>query len=244
MEESSAPTRVGEPTVPGTIARVIHRMQDIRDRLDPHDGVAYFNRVYLRLSELVVQSLAEGFFKDSAFVERLAVIFAGLYFQNVDAAGVAQKPDRSWRPLFDARFNRVVWPIQFALAGMNAHINHDLALAVTATCQEFGKGPDTPPLHEDYQRVNELVAKVESEVRQSFETKLFHLATKDAEALKHIVGSWSIIAARDLAWDNTELLWALRTTPLLYDKSVDALARTVGAMGRMLVTAVVPPPPG
>lgn len=126
---------------------------------------------------------------------------------------------------------------------MNAHINHDLTLAIIATCQEFGKTPDTAPVHADYQRVKELLAKVESEVRQSFETKLLHVATKDAETLKHIVGSWSITAARDLAWNNTELLWGLRNIPFLFDKSVAALAQTVGVVGRMLVASVVPPPP-
>jgi hypothetical protein len=111
------------------------------------------------------------------------------------------------------------------VSGVNAHINHDLTLAIIATCQEFGKTPDTAPVHADYQRVKELLAKVESEVRQSFETKLLHVATKDAETLKHIVGSWSITAARDLAWNNTELLWGLRNIPFLFDKSVAALAQ-------------------
>jgi hypothetical protein len=54
---------------------------------------------------------------------------------------------------------------------------------------------------------------------------LLHVATKDAETLKHIVGSWSITAARDLAWNNTELLWGLRNIPFLFDKSVAALAQ-------------------
>jgi hypothetical protein len=126
---------------------------------------------------------------------------------------------------------------------MNAHINHDPPLAVVATCKEFEKDPDTPPVHADYQRVNELLTKVESEVRQSFEAKLVHLATKDTEALKHIVGSWSITAARDLAWNNTEMLWAQHNMSFLYNKSVASLAYTVGTTGRMLVTPVVPPPP-
>jgi hypothetical protein len=173
----------------------------------------------------------------------LDVIFASLYFQSFEAAQAGGTPDRSWKPLYDARSNPVVWPIQFAFAGMNAHINHDLPLAVIATCKEFGKAPDTTPIHADYQRVNELLAKVESEVRQSFETKLLHLATSDAETLKHIVSSWDITAARDLAWDNTEVLWTQRTIPFLYDKSVAALAETVGLTGRLLVTPVVSPPP-
>ncbi|MGH3784134.1 MAG: DUF5995 family protein [Pseudonocardiaceae bacterium] len=218
-------------------------MEEIADSLDPHDGVACFNRMYLQVTQLVGQNLVENFFEDAAFIERLDVIFAGLYFQNFEAVGAGHQPDPSWKPLFDARSNRVVWPIQFAFAGMNAHINHDLPLAVIATCEEFGETPDTAPIHADYQRVNELLAKVESEVRRSFEAKLLHLATKDAETLKHIVGSWSITAARDLAWNNTEMLWGQRTMPFLYDKSVAVLAQTVGATGRLLVTPVVPPPP-
>lgn len=236
MNESTASS-------PGSVNEVIERMQKIRDSLDPRDGVACFNRMYLQVTELVGQNLVEGFFEDDAFIGRLDVIFADLYFQNLDAVGAGQKPDPSWKPLFDARSDRVVWPIQFAFAGMNAHINHDLPLAVIATCKEFGKTPDTAPVHADYQRINELLAKVESEVRQSFEAKLINLATKDAETLKHIVGSWSLTAARDLAWNNTETLWAQHTTPFLYDKSVAALAQTAGTAGRMLVTPVVPPPP-
>jgi hypothetical protein len=192
-------------------------MQKIRDSLDPHDGVACFNRMYLQVTELVGQNLVEGFFEDAAFMERMDVVFADLYFQGFEAAQAGRTPDPSWKPLYDARSNRVVWPIQFAFAGMNAHINHDLPLAVIATCKEFGKTPDATPIHADYQRVNELLAKVESEVRQSFETKLLHLATNDAETLKHIVASWGMTAARDLAWNNTEMLWTQHTTPLLYD---------------------------
>lgn len=245
MDKSQVSTPSGESTTPspGPVAAVIERMRNIRDRLDPRDGVACFNRMYLQVTELVGQNLVDGFFEDNTFIERLDVIFAKLYFRNVDAVESGQRADPSWQPLFDARSNRVVWPIQFAFAGMNAHINHDLPLAVVATCKEFGRDPDTTPVHADYQRVNELLAKVESEVRQSFEAKLVHLATKDAEALKHIVGSWSITAARDLAWDNTEMLWAQHNTPFIYNKSVASLAHTVGTTGRMLVTPVVPPPP-
>ncbi|MBV9011609.1 MAG: hypothetical protein JO272_06080 [Pseudonocardiales bacterium] len=245
MEKNSTSTQTSGSTVPpsGPVAEVIQRMKEIRDSLDPHDGVACFNRMYLQVTELVGQNLVEGFFEDAAFIERLDVVFAGLYFQGFEAAQAGRVPDPSWKPLYDARSNRVVWPIQFAFAGMNAHINHDLPLAVVATCKEFGKTPGTAPIHADYQRVNELLAKVESEVRQSFEPKLLHLATNDAETLQHIVGCWGITEARDLAWDNTEMLWAQRAMSFLYDRSVAALAQTVGMTGRMLVTPVVPPPP-
>ncbi|NJP93852.1 hypothetical protein HCN51_31165 [Nonomuraea sp. FMUSA5-5] len=225
-----------------TVEAVIDRMRRIGQDLDPLDGVACFNRMYLQVTELVAANLVEGFFDDAPFVERLDVVFANLYFHNVDAAPRGHKPEACWAPLFEARDNRTIWPVQFALAGMNAHINHDLALAVVQTCKERGTTPSTPPVHSDFLKVNELLAKAESQVRQSFETHLVRLATKDAEALKHIVGSFSIARARDAAWATVTMLWPQRDTAFLFDGSTATLAQTVGTAGRLLLTPVIPPP--
>ncbi len=40
----------------------------------------------------------------------------------------------AWRPLVEQRAAAGIEPIQFALAGMNAHINHHLPLATVNTC--------------------------------------------------------------------------------------------------------------
>jgi Family of unknown function (DUF5995) len=146
MENDSTPTRTSESTVPppGPLVEVIQRIQKIRDGLDPHDGLAYFNSMYLQVTELMDQGPVEGFFEDAAFVERLDVVFADLYFHSFEATQAGRTPDPSWKPLYDARSNGVVWPIQFAFAGMNAHINHDLPLAVIAPVKNSGK-PRTPP---------------------------------------------------------------------------------------------------
>jgi hypothetical protein len=139
MEKMSAQIPASNTMSSDPIAEIIHRMREIRDSLDPRDGLACFNRMYLQVTELVRRNLVEGFFEDDDFVGRLDVIFANLYFDNIDAVEVGQDLDPSWKPLFDARSNRAVWLIQFAFCGMNAHIEHDLPLAVIATCQEFGK---------------------------------------------------------------------------------------------------------
>lgn len=224
-----------------TVAEVIERMRQIERSLDPRDGVACFNRVYLQVTELVAQRLTEDFFDDDAFVEQLDVIFAGLYFQNVDAAQAGNRTNRSWRPLFAAREDRTIWPFQFVLAGMNAHINHDLALAVISTCAERDTTPWTPPVHADYLRVNELLDQVESQVRRSLEPHLVKIATRHAETLKHLVGSFSVSRARDMAWASVETLWPQRGTPF-FDHSVAILAQTASVVGRLLLTPVIPPP--
>lgn len=66
-------------------------------------------------------------FEDPAFLATLDVVFANLYFaalaaalDDVDAAPAA------WRPLLLQRHDAGIARIQFALAGMSAHINRDL----------------------------------------------------------------------------------------------------------------------
>lgn len=61
-------------------------------------------------------------------------------------------------------------PIQFALAGMNARINHDLPLAVVSTCQALTTAPDAHPHYADYQEADQLLDAAEQSVRESFET--------------------------------------------------------------------------
>ncbi|KOX20506.1 hypothetical protein ADK67_29960 [Saccharothrix sp. NRRL B-16348] len=224
--------------VPASVEQVIERMREIDRALDPHDGVACFNRMYLRVTELVGQNIVDGFFEDPAFLERMDVLFAGLYFKAVDAK-TAPVP---WKPLFDARDNRTVWPVQFALAGMNAHINHDLALAVNATCAERRTTPRTKPVHADYLRVNELLAKVEAEVRAEYEPELLKLPTAEAEQLKHVLSGFSIARGRDVSWGAALTLWDERNLAPLYNTTLATLAAEVAVAGEGLLTPVVPPP--
>jgi hypothetical protein len=60
---------------------------------------------------------------------RLDVVFTGFYFAAI-AGALNQNADTasSWDALFEARNRAGVDRIQFALAGMNAHTNHDLEL--------------------------------------------------------------------------------------------------------------------
>ena len=147
------------------ITAVVRRMEAIAAGLAPADGVARFNDLYLAVTRAVLAETRAGEFEQPELLARLDVVFAGRYFAAVDAA----RPGHAWRPLFDARRSRRIAPLQFALAGMNAHINHDLALALVAVCAEFGVRPDRgTPHHRDYLRVNALLARVEEQVKRRF----------------------------------------------------------------------------
>ena len=57
--------------------------------------------------------------------------------------------------MFSNRNQATIARIQFALAGANAHINHDLPEAIVATCQLTGATPDHAGTHyNDYTALN------------------------------------------------------------------------------------------
>lgn len=219
-----------------TVPQVIERMRAIAAKLPARDGAGVFDRMYLQVTELVLEKLtAGGVFHDDAFMADLDVRFAQLWFDAYDATA---KVSRAWAPLFEARTRNGVLPIQFALAGMNAHIEHDLPLAVVATCAAHGRTPGSPGVREDYEKINDLLAGVEAEIRRSFENKLERQIDDHLGPVAHLVSSWSIDVAREVAWVNTENLWELRRVPALFNAYESALAQTVGMGSRLLLTPV------
>lgn len=218
---------------------VVARLHSIDDELPADDGAAVFNRMYLTVTEQVAAGLAGAqVFRDPVFMEQLDVMFAGLWLEAYDAPGGAVP--KAWAPLFEHRQNRALLPIQFALAGMNSHIGHDLPVAVIATCQQLGASPGDAGVREDYEKVNELLAACESEVRRSFLNEAGQAADEVVGPVVHLVSSWNIDKARDVAWVNVEAMWAIRSVGLLADRYRAALAGTVGMASRYLLTPTSP----
>jgi hypothetical protein len=227
----------GQMTELRTIEDVVARMRAVDAALPPDDGVAVFNRLYLRVTEMVLERLSEGAFHDAAFMAELDLRFAGLWFAAYDAPSAAVP--HAWAPLFEQRATSGLLPIQFAFAGMNAHIEHDLPLAVVATCSARGRTPTSPGVHEDYEKVNDLLAGIEADIRRSFLTEVERAADDSLGPVAHLVSSWNIDKARDVAWVTTNAMWALRSVELLAAPYEAALARSVGMGSRLLLTPVV-----
>lgn len=200
------------------------------------DGAAVFNNVYLRVTDNVMDRLsAGGFFADADFMSELTVRFANYWFAAYDARGAVPQ---AWEPLFTMRSRRGILPIQFALAGMNAHIEHDLPMAVVSTCIARQRAPDGPGVRADYDKVNDLLADAEAEIRRSFLDELQQDVDDRLGPVAHLVGSWSIEKARDFAWVTAQTLWELRPLTQLYRAYATGLARTVGMGSRLLLTSL------
>jgi hypothetical protein len=214
-----------------TIDDVVAQMQGIQQALPPKDGLGAFNRMYLEVTESVRAHIGADFFAAPAFMTRLDVVFANRYFAAVSAAQTGATVPRAWDALLARRHEPGIEPIQFALAGMNAHINFDLAQAVVATCEEQGTQPDTPPLPADYQKVNELLDEADQQVRESFEHGVVLDTDRRLAPVENVVGDWSIKDARAAAWVRARAIWQMRSEPELerdYLDSLDVLVATAG----------------
>jgi hypothetical protein len=216
---------------------VIQIMTDIDQLLPSSDGVKWFNYLYLAVTKAVRDSIASGTFNDAQWLSQLDVVFANLYF---DALGTAQvdvsAAPSAWRPLFAARKDKGIAKIQFALAGMNAHINRDLPVAIVQTYQNTGGSPSRgDPHHVDYERVNDVLDGVERQVRKDFDTGIIGVIDAAAGPVDDVIAMWSVRAARDAAWTHAELLWNLRGLPTLRDDFFATLDNFTGFAARGLL---------
>jgi Family of unknown function (DUF5995) len=221
-----------------SIAEAIARMEAIEAALPAADGIACFNRMYLEVTRQVDSRLGQGFFADPAFMTQLDVAFANLYFAAAGTAGDPAAVPPAWRPLAERRDVPGIEPIQFALAGMNAHINHDLPLAVVSTCLALATSPDSGSHFADYQKVDELLDGIEQSVRESFESAAELTADRHVRAVADLIANWSINSARDMAWNNCLLLWAVRDDEVARGLFLDSLAAATALASRLLLVAV------
>jgi Family of unknown function (DUF5995) len=224
-----------------SVDEAIARMKQIDASLPATDGVACFNRMYLAVTEDVKIKITQGFFADPDFLAALDVAFANIYFAAVDAmTGPADAYPEAWKPLLQKRSEKGIYAIQFALAGMNAHINHDLPIALVETCTKLGTSPDDGTHHADYQKVDALLDAAEQSVREAFESGVVLAVDRRARMVLDLADNWSINTARDAAWVNGLALWECRGDEAVKTATADCLARTVAMASRFLLVAPEP----
>jgi hypothetical protein len=221
-----------------TIDDVITRMRELDDAMPARDGVACFNRLYLATTENVKDAARDASFTRGDFLLALDIAFANLYFAATRAFEAGQPPPPAWRPLFNLRDSRDVAPLQFALAGMNAHINRDLPVALVETFTQMTLEMTRPSDEAtDYDRINDVLVKTEAEVAQAYMTPLMKELDREFDGVEDVVAMWCIKTARSAAWTNGASLWHLRAHPTLSADYLAALDRMVGFAGRGLLVS-------
>ena len=221
-------------TPPATVPEVIAVMQQIETLLPNADGLKWFNRLYLEVTRAVDQQPASTW-QDPAGLLQLDVVFANSYLRAVAGAlsGGADVP-ASWSALFAARFQPGIDRILFAVAGMNAHINHDLALALVASYAESGIAPGLDsPQHADYETVNTLLRDLMPVVLTQLATDTLGVLAEDTGKVGRVLSFWDICKARELAWGFAGQLRGLFGPAK--DAALDAQDAVTGALGRAIL---------
>ena len=220
---------------------VVRMISDIDRTLPDTDGLKWFNRLYLEVTLAVNQAVAGGAFRDPGFIVSLDVVFANLYFDAAAAGDAApSEAPPAWRPLFHARQQPNIARIQFALAGMNAHINRDLPDGIVKSFLAVGGSPTkTDARHDDFERVNGILETVEAQVKSTFSVGVIGDIDKIAGRLDDILAMWSVRSARDAAWTHAEVLWTLGPAPLLRSGFFSNLDHFTGFAGRGLLVPVI-----
>ena len=229
-----------------TVDEVVDRLTGIEENLDGFfsplgggpearrgrpplpDGVACFNGMYLRVTEAVRDALAS--FENREFVERLDVLFAEFYFQAFEAANANAWVSKAWEPLFTRRAEKRL-ALQFAITGMNAHINNDLAHALVLTWRELGLDPAQ---RRDYDKVNDILEQVEKDIKAPLSDALIAEVDTAFGTTDDFLALWSIRQARLQAWERARIMRNVTGDELggLFD-------RLVGFAGNLLLGPAV-----
>jgi hypothetical protein len=226
-------------STPSTISDVIAVMRAIDGLLSVGDGLKWFNLLYMNVTQQIDTQPASAW-KNPAWLTHLDIVFAGFYFRAIAdwLNGAADVPS-SWRALLESRFTGGIDRIQFAVAGMNAHINHDLALALLQTDADLKTvSTYSSPQHDDYERVNGILQDEMPAALAFLATGIVGQLAQDTGKIGRLLAIWNIRAARDLAWDFAD---HLRTIPAMNRTlALAAQDQMTGVLGRSILLMVDP----
>lgn len=228
--------RTAVQTAPQTVADVLRILGTIDSTCADGDGLKWFNWLYLQVTQAVEARVAASEFADSAWLAELDVQFARLYFEALESSLSGGATADCWQVLFERRSQAAIARIQFAMAGINAHINHDLPEAIVATCQATGTAPDGGGTHyQDYTALNSTLDGLIEAAKKTLHVRLLGDALPAVSHLEETIAAWSVSAAREEAWKNAEHLWQVRAIPGLASSLMETLDGFTSVIGKALL---------
>jgi hypothetical protein len=209
---------------PQSIADVLQTMRAIDALCVDGDGLRWFNRLYYQVTQAVENCVNAGGFADPAWLLLLDVEFAKLYFSALRGFLVNNKCSGCWYAMLSVRSDVRIARIQFALAGVNAHINHDLPAAIVATGEKSHIAPQHgTPQYADYTDLNTTLDGLIETAKKELHVRLLGDPLPPASRLEDTIAAWGTAAAREQAWNNSEALWELRHLPIIAAGYLDGL---------------------
>jgi hypothetical protein len=198
-----------EYTTVSEVAAALERVE--ADCLSRHDRRGVFATAYLQITRAIERELALGNFQDAEWSARYLVAFGNLYrdaalaFDREDTSNVP----KAWRIAFQTARDGEGLVIQHLVLGINAHINHDLALALLVA----GLDPGRSMRYADHMRINAILERTTGELKHrvsSLYAPLLQRIDWIAGRLDDDLTRFSIPKAREHAWTFAVMLSGAR----------------------------------
>lgn len=158
----------------------------------------YFAALYRKVTLKVKHGIENGFFDNGPGMEKLDVLFANRYLAAYFACQNNDPVTESWQRAFNYadKYRPIV--LQHLLMGMNAHINLDLGIAAA----EVSKNKNIDDLHNDFNRINEILGSLVIEVQKDLAEiwSTLKIILKISGNIDDFLVDFSMKLAREGAW--------------------------------------------
>ena len=189
--------------------------------LESTDARGYFAAMYARVTGQLAAAIDSGRFDHGDRMDEFASAFADYY---VLALRGEVKPPRCWEAAWEVSGNKKLLIAQHLLLGINAHVNHDLALAVVevaGTREEIGS------IRPDFNAVNDVLAEAYFDLVDDL-----GVVSRWAAAASGLGGAdafnFSLRVAREQAWRAAVDMYTLDVASLrAYEAELDRVVSGV-----------------
>lgn len=183
-----------------TISETAETLRSIA--LHTGDARGYFAAMYARVTGQIASAIDDGRFDDGARMDRFATAFADYY---VLASQGEVTPPRCWTAAWDVADDKKLLIVQHLLLGINAHVNHDLALAVVEMAVERGEIGSIRP---DFNAVNDILGETYDEILGDL-SLVARWATMASKLGGGDAFNFSLRVAREQAWRSAVAMYTL-----------------------------------
>lgn len=185
--------------LPSTINEVIAELDQIINwSVQNENRLGYFPSLYKKVTLRIKDKIADNYFEDNDRMERLDVVFANRYIEAFNKLKTQERFTESWKLSFETSKQWSPLVLQHLLLGINAHISLDLGIAAAITSE----GKDIQLLHEDFLKINEILASLVDEIQDQLSGMWPLLKPIDwiAGRLDESIAAFGMDIARDAAW--------------------------------------------
>jgi uncharacterized protein DUF5995 len=223
-----------------TIDEVVDAIQSIIAwSIANESRLGYFAALYKRITIAIRTAIAQGLFQDGPRMQLFDVTFASRYFAALNGyfhPSAFPQPSHCWRVAFDGATHPEPIIVQHMLAGVNAHIDLDLGIAV----EQVAPGAKLPSIETDFNTVNKVLAAQVNGVVDEIDD-LSPVLSEIYDVLKKneidLIGD-ALLLFRDGAWRFAELLAV--EPPFAHPPTIMIKDLEVAKFGTLIL---YPPPP-